>query len=298
MTKGRIIAVKRFEIHDGDGIRTTLFLKGCPLKCRWCHNPEAISPKPQLAYYAEKCIGCGECVSLCSAHSFSGGKHIYDRSKCVCCGRCESACLGDAIVFYGREESPEGILPLLLEDRIFYGSSGGGVTLSGGEPLLQAEFCGKLLKLLKAEGIHTAVDTCGFAKRADIDRIIDYTDIFLYDVKFFDEKKHIEYTGCTNQPIIENLEYISAKDKPVEIRMPFVPGVNDDQLEPIGRFLSSLKHVVKVKLLPFHNFSSSKYSALEMENTMSTVGSPDDSQIAEAAGILKSFGLNAMSGRE
>ncbi len=298
MTEGRIVAIKRFEIHDGDGIRTTLFLKGCPLKCIWCHNPETISPKPQVAYIKEKCIGCGECASICYAHSFSSGLHVYDRSKCVYCGRCKNVCLGDALAFYSKEVSPEEVLPLLLEDRIFYDNSGGGVTLSGGEPLLQAEFCMELLKLLKWEGIHTAVDTCGFAKKADIDRLIDYTDIFLYDIKFYDEKKHIQYTGRTNQPIIENLKYIDTTGKPVEIRIPFVPTINDDQIQPIGRFLASLKHIVKVKLLPYHNFSSSKYMALEMENTLPDIESPDDNQLAEATNILKSFGLNAVSGRE
>jgi len=298
MTKGRIVGIKRFGIHDGDGIRTTLFLKGCPLRCIWCHNPEAISPKPQVAYLKEKCIGCGECVSICSAHSFSGGKHVYDRNKCVCCGRCENVCLGEALAFYGKEVSPEEVLPLLTEDRIFYGGSGGGVTLSGGEPLFQAGFSMELLKLLKAEGVHTAVDTCGFAGKGDIDKIIGYTDIFLYDIKFYDNKKHVQYTGCTNKPIIENLKYIDGKGKPIEIRIPLVPTINDDQVVPIGRFLSTLKHIVKVKLLPYYNFSSSKYEALEMENTLPAAETPDDYQLAEAVSILKSFGLNAVNGKE
>ncbi len=298
MTKGRIVAIKRFEIHDGDGIRTTLFLKGCPLKCKWCHNPEAISPEPQVAYLKEKCIGCGECVSVCSAHRFSGGKHVYDRNKCVYCGKCENVCLGDALTFYGKEISPEEALTFLMEDGIFYKSSGGGVTLSGGEPLLQADFCMELLKLLKAEGIHTAVDTCGFAKRKDIDKIIDYTDVFLYDLKYYDDKKHIQYTGQTNKTIFENLEYIDKKGKPVEIRIPLIPTINDDQIEPIGRFLATLKHIKKVKLLPYYNFSSSKYMALEMENTLPAVETPDDYQLTDAVSILKSFGLNAVSGKE
>ncbi len=298
MTKGRIVGIKRFEIHDGDGIRTTLFLKGCPLNCKWCHNPEAISSRPQVAYLKEKCIGCGECVSICSAHSFSGGKHVYDRNKCVYCGRCESVCLGEALTFYGKEMSPKEVLPFLTEDRIFYNGSGGGVTLSGGEPLLQADFCMELLKLLKAEGIHTAVDTCGFAKRIDIDKIIDYTDVFLYDVKFYDDKKHIQYTGSSNKSIIENLEYINMKGKPVEIRIPLIPSINDDQIESIGRFLTALKHIRKVTLLPYYDFSSFKYIALEMENTLPAVETPDDCRLTEAVGTLKSFGLNAVSGKD
>jgi pyruvate formate lyase activating enzyme len=289
MTKGRIVGIKRFETHDGDGIRTTLFLKGCPLRCKWCHNPEAISPKPQVAYLNEKCLGCGECVSVCDAHahSFFDGKHVYDRNKCLHCGTCEDVCLGEALTFYGKEVSPEEVLPLLTEDRIFYDGSGGGVTLSGGEPLFQADFSMELLKLLKAEGIHTAVDTCGFAGKSDIDKIIDYTDIFLYDVKFYDNKKHVQYTGCTNKSIIENLKYIDNAGKPTEIRIPLIPTINNDQIEPIGRFLSSLKHIVKVTLLPYYNFSSSKYEALEMENTLPAVETPDDDQLTEAVRILK-----------
>lgn len=300
MTKGRIVGIKRFEIHDGDGIRTTLFLKGCPLKCKWCHNPEAISSKSQVAYLKEKCIGCGECVSVCSAHahSFFDGKHVYDRNRCVHCGKCVDVCLGDALTLYGREISPKEALKLLTEDGIFYNSSCGGVTLSGGEPLQQADFCMELLKLLKTEGIHTAIDTCGFAGKSDIDKIIDYTDVFLYDLKFYDNKKHIQYTGRTNKPIIENLKYIDIKGKPVEVRIPLVSTINDDQMEPIGRFLATLKHIRKVKLLPYYNFSSSKYAALEMENTLPAVETPDDRQIKDAVGILKSFGLNAISGKE
>ncbi len=298
MTKGRIVGIKRFEIHDGDGIRTTLFLKGCPLKCTWCHNPEAISSKPQIAWLREKCIGCGECVSVCSAHRFSEGEHVYERAHCVCCGKCADVCLGEALTFYGRALSPEEALTLLTEDEIFYHSSGGGVTLSGGEPLQQADFCRELLRLLKRKGIHTAVDTCGFAGKGEVDKIIDDTDVFLYDMKFYDEKKHIQYTGCTNKPIIENLKYIDGKGKPVEIRIPLIPAVNDDQIAPIGRFLAVLNHISKVKLLPYYTFSSFKYEALEMENTLPVAETPGDQQLSEAAGILKSFGLDVVSGRE
>lgn len=295
MTKGRIVAVKRFEIHDGDGIRTTLFLKGCPLRCRWCHNPETISPRPQTAYYEAKCIGCGECVSVCEAHRFQGGRHVFARDKCVGCGRCENVCPMDALTFYGKELSPAEVLPLLTEDRIFYDGSGGGVTLSGGEPLLQAEFCAELLKLLKAEGIHTAVDTSGFAARKQIDQVIDDSDLFLYDIKSLDDAKHIRFTGQSNRMIIDNLRYILARGKVVEIRIPLIPSSNDMEVESIGQFLSSLKgRISKVKVLPYHNYSASKYQALGMENRMSAVASPDAAYVAEVVSRLRAYGLHAV----
>jgi pyruvate formate lyase activating enzyme len=298
MITGRIVGIKRFEIHDGDGIRTTLFLKGCPLKCVWCHNPESISFQPQVAYNEARCIGCGACAALCAAHSLSGGKHFYDRNKCSGCGRCEEACLGEALTFYGKEITVQDALTLLTEDRMFYEGSGGGVTLSGGEPLLQADFCRELLNQLKATGIHTAVDTCGFVTRAQIDKVIDFTDLFLYDIKFMDAKKHIQYTGQSNEVILNNLTYIAGRGKPVEIRIPLITAINDDQIEPIGRFLAALGFTGKIKVLPYHDFASAKYKALEMENTLPAVRTPDDEQMADAIAKLTLHGLQAISGRE
>ena len=187
--KARIFEIKRFAVHDGDGIRTTLFLKGCSLKCLWCHNPEGIDFKPQLAYYADKCISCGECVNVCKAgaHQMSPNGHVFDRSLCVSCGMCDNVCLGNALTFYGRNMSVDDLMPKLLEDREFYENSGGGVTLSGGECLCQADFCAELLKRLKAENIHTAVDTCGSVSRDAIDKVMPYTDVFLYDINSLNE---------------------------------------------------------------------------------------------------------------
>ena len=239
--------IKRFAVHDGDGIRTTVFFKGCPLKCLWCHNPESISFQPQIAFYKNKCIGCGEC----KREDFS----VAD-------------CLGEAKVLYGREVTVEELLPLLLEDRDFYETSGGGVTLSGGECLAQADFCAELLKRLKQEGINTAVDTCGFVPRVAIDKVIPYTDTFLYDIKAMDEAVHIRCTGQSNKIILENLKYIDSCNKSIEIRIPYVPNHNDDQMEKIAEFLKTLKNLKAVKVLPYHNYAGSKYAALGMENTL------------------------------
>ena len=293
--KARIFEVKRFAVHDGNGIRTTVFFKGCPLKCVWCHNPEGIFSKPQLAYYSHKCISCGECVSVCKngAHSISDGKHIFAGNLCAVCGACESVCLGEALKYYGKEISADQLIPILLEDREFYESSGGGVTLSGGECLIQADFCAELLKKLKENGIHTAVDTCGFVSKEAIDKVMPYTDIFLYDIKAFDEDVHIKHTGKSNKIIIKNLRYIDDKDKKIEIRIPYVPGYNSDQIEKIAGFLKNLKNIMKVRVLPYHNYAGSKYESLNTENTLPDIV-PEKLEIKNAVEILKKSGLPAL----
>lgn len=245
--KALISDIKRFAVHDGDGIRTTVFFKGCPLKCVWCHNPESISFKPQIAFYEKKCIGCGECIKE--------GFRVGD-------------CIGEARVVYGKEITLKELLPILLVDRDFYENSGGGVTLSGGECLCQANFCVHLLKALKREGIHTAVDTCGFVSREAIEKVLPYTDTFLYDIKAIDEDVHIKCTGRSNKIILENLKYIDSRNKSIEIRIPFVPEYNTDQIDKIAVFLKPLKNIKAVKVLPYHNYAGSKYAALNMENTL------------------------------
>ena len=268
--KGKIFEIKRFAVHDGDGIRTTVFLKGCPLRCLWCHNPEGLSMAPQIAYYTHKCIGCGECVDICpsQAHTFQDDMHFYNPDLCRGCGNCAEDCLGDALTFYYKEMTVEELLPLLLEDREFYENSGGGVTLSGGECLLQADFCAVLLKELKNQGIRTAVDTCGLVSKEALDQVIPYTDVFLYDVKAYDEDVHIRCTGQSNAQILENLRYLDALGCSIEIRIPYVPSYNDDQMEKIASFLAGLDHIAKIRVLAYHNYAESKYAALHLENTL------------------------------
>ncbi len=268
--KGMIFEIKRFAVHDGDGIRTTVFLKGCPLKCVWCHNPEGIDKEAQLAYYAHKCVGCGACSSACpeGAHGIENGIHTFDRAHCTACGKCAEVCLGAALTLYGTEMTVEALLPLLLEDRDFYENSDGGVTLSGGECLAQADFCEALLKALKAEGIHTAVDTSGLTARVVLDRVMPYTDIFLYDIKAIDEEIHKKCTGVSNRAILENLKYLDEAGAKTEIRIPLVPSWNADEAEKIASFLRPLKHVSAVRVLPYHSYAASKYGALGMKNTL------------------------------
>lgn len=293
--KAIISDIKRFAVHDGDGIRTTVFFKGCSLKCVWCHNPESIGFKPQLAYYENKCIGCSECVGVCpeKAHKMTEKGHIFDSKLCVGCGKCKDVCLGSALTFYGKEITVDELLPMLLEDRAFYETSGGGVTLSGGECLCQADFCAELLKRLKEQRIHTAVDTCGFVKREAIDKVIDYTDVFLYDIKAIDEEIHTRCTGHKNSLILENLKYIDSCNVKIEVRVPFVPQYNDGEIERIGEFLKELKNLVGVRILPYHNYAGSKYSALNMENTLPQV-LPDDEQLKKATEILSKMNIRVI----
>ena len=265
--KAIIFEIKRFAVHDGDGIRTTVFFKGCPLRCVWCHNPEGIGFEPQVAHYEHKCIGCGECKRE---------------------GFTPESCLGEAYALYGKEMTVDELLPLLLEDKDFYENSGGGVTLSGGECLMQADFCAELLKQLKTNGIHTAVDTCGFVSKETLDKVIPYTDIFLYDVKAYDEDVHIKCTGRSNRQILENLKYLDEVGKNIEIRIPYVPEFNSDQIEKIAYFLSDLKQISKIRVLPYHSYAASKYAALNMENTLPNQ-LPTDDELEKARNLIESI---------
>ena len=287
--KAKIFEIKRFAVHDGDGIRTTVFFKGCPLKCVWCHNPEGICPKPQLAFWENKCTICGECVNVCpnGAHSIENGIHKLDRSKCDNCGECEKACLNSALNLYGKEMTTDELMPLLLEDKDFYDTSGGGVTLSGGECLMHSDFCLELLKKLKESGIHTAVDTCGFVKKEAIDKVMPYTDVFLYDLKAYDEDVHIKCTGCSNKLILENLMYIDSCGKKTEIRIPYVPGYNSDQMDKLAEFIKELKNVSAVRVLPYHNYAGSKYRALGMENTLPELLPTDEEMVKQKENLKK-----------
>lgn len=262
-----VFEIKRFAVHDGDGIRTTVFFKGCPLRCVWCHNPEGLNTESQEAFYEHKCIGCGECKTD---------------------GFTPERCLGEARILYGKKISVDELLTLLLEDRDFYDNSGGGVTLSGGECLLQVDFCAELLKQLKAKGVHTAVDTCGFVPKGALDKVIPYTDVFLYDIKAYDESVHIQCTGQSNKVILDNLLYLDSLGKKIEIRIPYVPDYNDDQMEKIARFLAPLRHITKIRVLPYHNYAGSKYKALNLRNTLPEK-IPTDDEIQKAKEIIKSI---------
>lgn len=296
MTQAVIFNLKRMAVHDGPGIRTTLFFKGCPLRCRWCHNPEGISHHPQLGILHHKCVKCGRCQTVCDCHNIMPEAHTIARDRCTVCGRCVSRCLADALIPYGRTVTVSEILPELLEDQLFYETSGGGVTLSGGEPLLQADFCSELLSVLKQEGIHCAVDTCGAVPWGAFEKVLPFTDLFLFDFKHPDTEVHRALTGMGNELIRENLQQLGKLGCPVEIRIPLIPGMNtdDDVLSRSAEFLAVIPSVTVVRLLEYHDLSRAKYKAVDRECTMPENLCMTPDQMRHCAEIYKSYNLKVL----
>lgn len=267
--EGFIFDIQRFALHDGPGIRTTVFLKGCPLVCKWCCNPESQEMKEQLAYDSTKCKDSLECVSVCKpgAHSSLFRYHRFSRSTCTNCGDCANVCSNNALKFYGYRKTSDEILDEVLKDRDYFRNSGGGLTLSGGEPLHQILFTTEILKKAKAENIHTCIETAGFADREKIEAIAPYTDLFLYDYKITDEKQHLKYTGVSNQKIIENLALLAGLKKEIVLRCIIVPGVNDNEqhFRAIANLSNKYANISKVELMLYHDYGSHKFAPLGME---------------------------------
>lgn len=279
---GNILNIQRFCTGDGPGIRTTVFLKGCPLHCIWCHNPESQRSKRELLYDGSKCANCLRCVGRCAnhCHTSAEGKHFFDRTGCLSCGACLSP-LCEALELSGREMSADKVLSEVLKDRIFYDNSGGGLTLSGGEPLYQAEFCTELLRRAKEHGLHTALETCGLADTEALLRTAEYVDLYLFDYKETDPVRHKEFTGADNTLILNHLRCIDAFGKEIDLRCPIIPGINDreDHFRAIAELASSLAHVVEIALEPYHSFGAGKYARLGRDYSLSGTAAPDDEAV-------------------
>jgi len=288
---GVIFDVKHFAVHDGPGIRTTVFLKGCPLRCLWCHSPESQSPRPEVAYYPNLCIGCGACVEACPNGAQTLGAPKMLRERCDGTGRCAEECYAGALVMYGRNATVDDVLEEVGKDAVLYETSGGGVTLSGGEPVAQPEFASALLGALKAEGYHTALDTSGEVPWEAMERVIAYADLVLYDLKHMDPVIHEELTGASNERILANLRKISESEKELVVRVPVIPGHNDspDNFKAMGKFLESLK-IKAVELLPYHNLGVPKYIALGREYPLHGLETPGPESLRALAEVLEGRG--------
>lgn len=295
---GLIFSIKRFEINDGVGVRTTVFLKGCPLECLWCHNPEGLSKKQEIGIFSQKCIGCMDCANECECHLFTDSGRVFLRDKCKGCMKCADLCVSGAIVEYGKKYSAEEVLFEVLKDREIYEKTGGGITLSGGEPMLQPDFVLELLKLAKNENLNTALDTCGYAKWENYEKVLPFVDMVLYDLKAFDPNLHKTLTGKDNTLILDNLKKISQTKTKIAVRIPLIPTLNDGEIKKIGEFLSQLENIVEVKVLPYHNYSSNKYQSLNKSYLLDEIVPPNDEEIELAIKTLKSYNINAVDGRK
>ena len=296
-----ISTLQRFSLDDGPGIRTTVFFKGCNLRCAWCHNPECIIPGATLQFLEGSCTGCGKCAAVCpqGVHTITPeGRHLLDRSRCVACGKCAYGCPHTALNLIGRRYEPEELVKQLLKDRKFYETSGGGVTFSGGEPMLHPEYLAEVLRLCKEAGLHTAVDTAGCVPFESFETVLPWADLFLYDIKLWDEERHKAATGVSNRRILENLRRLTDAGASVFIRTPVIPTYSADleELGHIAAFLAGLPHregVRLIQLLPYHNYGVGKYRSLGSASQTEELRPPEDSFMQEALQRYLDLGLPA-----
>lgn len=262
MSEGMIFSIHRFALHDGPGIRTTVFLKSCPLNCAWCHNPESISGKPEIAFFEERCTLCGSCVAVCpwEAHKIEGGLHSFNHALCDACGKCVEVCPSGALQKTGFVISAENLVREVIKDRAYFDESGGGLTLSGGEPMAQPDFTLEVLRLARANGIRTCLDTCGLAPTATFEKTLPFVDLYLFDYKHSDPLLHKKYTGSDNTLILKNLDFLLGSGARVHLRCPIIPGVNDNEahIHSVIALEKQYPQLEKVTLLPYHNTARSK----------------------------------------
>jgi pyruvate formate lyase activating enzyme len=290
METGRIFNIQRFSIHDGPGIRTTVFLKGCPARCLWCHNPESLSPWPELLLFPERCVDCGTCVRTCP--------HGTDPAACIACGNCADACPAGARQLAGRTVSVADVMREVEADRVFFDQSGGGLTLSGGEPLAQFRFAHALLVAARAAGLSTALDTCGGGSTEALLALAPLVDTFLYDLKIADQARHRRYTGLPLEPILANLEALGARHTNIWLRVPIVPGFTDDEdcLAVTAKLAARNPGVRRVHLLPYHRTAAAKFDRLGRPYALAAVMPPDAARLRDLAAIFERYDVDTTIG--
>ena len=297
---GTVFRIARYAVHDGPGIRTTVFLKGCPLRCWWCHSPESQALREELVLKTDRCTRCGTCLPFCPEHAIQpagDGGFVTDRDACARCGTCVRVCPSGAREMAGRLYTASELMSEIVKDILFFDESGGGVTFSGGEPLMQPAFLEAVLERCRDLRIHTAVDTCGLADQDALARISALTNLFLFDLKVADDERHREVTGVANERILANLRLLASAGAAVRIRVPLVPGVNDDQanIEAIGRLVASLG-LARVDVLPYHRAGIAKYDRLNKEYLLPDTQPPSEAALAATVSTLEGFGLRVHVG--
>jgi pyruvate formate lyase activating enzyme len=292
---GTVTNIQRFSIHDGPGIRTTVFLKGCNLRCYWCHNPETLEADPQLQIFPERCIGCGGCFERCprGAHVSVNGQRSFRREVCIGCGSCSETCYAEALVLVGKRMSVDEVVEEVLRDRPFYETSRGGVTLSGGEPLMQRDFSYGILERCRREGIHTAIETAANYSWERVSSLLPVTDLVMMDIKLIDPERHRACTGVPNGRILDNARLLGQEPQPLIVRTPIVPGVNDtpEDVDAIAAFVAGLPNLLYYELLAFHPMAASKYTSLDMDYRARNLTTPPAEQLDRLAEVARKHGI-------
>jgi len=278
---GLTFDIHRFSLNDGPGIRTTVFLKGCYLKCEWCHNPESQSFKPQLSFNSEKCLHCFECVKVCpnNAHKIKDEKHFVDWNSCDLAGKCVEVCPSGALKIIGTNTNVDFIISEVMKDKMYYDKTGGGITISGGEPMAQFEFTKELLVEAKKNGLHTVLDTCGYGEQNHYKEVFPYVDLFLFDYKLADDELHKRYTGVSNKAILDHLDFLYNNGASIVLRCPLIPGINDNEvhLKGIKEIIRKYPLLKSVEIMPYHNMGRDKAERVGMEYKLSETKNADDS---------------------
>ena len=297
--KGMVFNIQKYSIHDGRGIRTLVFMKGCPLRCRWCSNPESQTFSEEIMFIKNKCIGCGKCVKVCPQKATDAKTFEIDRNICTACGNCAEVCYANAKKKVGTGYSVGEIMEVIEKDRVFYRKSQGGVTIGGGEPIAQPQFVLNLLKECKRLNIHTAIETCGYGEWKKVKEIFETVDQILYDLKHMDEQEHLKLIGVSNRLILSNAEKIARMDKEILFRIPVIPGYNsnDENIIESGKFIKSLmkfNEQIQVELLPYHNLGADKYTSLGRTYQLDDLKSPETEKKEHWNDILESCGCSVV----